>query len=200
MREADQVRAVVEQQVETAAQERHGGGAFGGSRERGIAVDRDPAGTQHLGDLDVDLIGVGVDGDRGSRIPQQQGELGGLRLEHHRDADAHSAHRAVLAQTPRTVGRDGHMASGRIDAILGPLAGGSASPSSRISGVPPGANTTPASPRCAPSAGSRARRASATPSVPMTEKSRPDTSRLVSRAKRRTSRWAVTVSSVTSQG
>lgn len=123
MREADQVRAVVEQQVEAAAQERHGGGAFGGSRERGIAVDRDPAGTQHLGDLDVDLIGVGVDGDRGSRIPQQQGELGGLRLEHHRDADAHSAHSAVLAQTPRTVGRDGHMASGRIDAILGPLAG-----------------------------------------------------------------------------
>ncbi|GMA35008.1 hypothetical protein GCM10025876_12120 [Demequina litorisediminis] len=82
--EPGDMRAVVDEDVEAAVEERQRRLALGRGRgERGVRIDGHAAVSQRLGHGLIGLVGVCVDGDGRAGIFQQEREVRGLRFKCH---------------------------------------------------------------------------------------------------------------------
>ncbi len=118
MGETDDVRAVVDQQVGSAVEQREGeiarGVECGGARREHVEA----LVAERLRHGVVGLVGVSVDVDHCSGVAQEEGEHGGLRLEHHRQGDPQPVETGAVAELGER-GGDRHEAAGPGDACAG---------------------------------------------------------------------------------
>ncbi len=82
-------------------------------------MHRQPRTAECVGDGVVGLVGVRVDDDLGTGVPEEQAQHGGLRLEDHRDADPGAAQESTVPELGGDRTRHRHRPAGPAQAGLG---------------------------------------------------------------------------------